>query len=227
VRSGQQFDGRVLDGDQTVRIMANRLIDEPTSYGYSETDHNQMVHSHMRMALIVISGFALVLFALCEVVLAAPVAWWLYLSLAVMFVVAFVHKAPIRHQPVRISALVSLLGIVALLYLVDWNTRKPFLRDLARIHVGMTEGEVRQIMGHYIEGTGWPASPFDNATNPTGTLTDLSSGAKYSAAVSPSGELVIRDSLTFRHSNDGAFNSDWGIVSLSRGKVVKVEFSPD
>ena len=35
VRSGQQFDGRVLDGDQTVRIMANRLIDEPTSYGYA------------------------------------------------------------------------------------------------------------------------------------------------------------------------------------------------
>jgi len=38
------------------------------------------------------------------------------------------------------------------LYSLEWTTRKPFLRDLARIRAGMTEAEVRGIMRRYMEG---------------------------------------------------------------------------
>ena len=181
----------------------------------------------MRIALIAIAALALVLFALCEVGMAYPVAWWLYLSVAIAFTVALIRVAPVRAQRARIGALAAVIAGIAVLYFVEWTSRKPFLCDLARVHVGMTEAEVRRIMGRYIEGTGWPASPFDTTTNSSSTLTDVSSGSQYSTTTSPAGAMVIRDSLVFRHSTVGAFNSDWGIVSLSSGRVVRVEFSPD
>jgi hypothetical protein len=181
----------------------------------------------MRITIIIIAGFALALFALCEVGMAYPVAWWLYFSVAIAFAAALLQPVPVRSQLARIGALVAVIAVIAVLYFVEWTSRKPFLRDLARIHVGMTKAEVQHIMRRYMEGTGWPASPFDKSTNSSGTLTDVGSGSQYSTTTSQSGEMFIRDSLVFRHSDDGAFNSDWGIVSLSSGKVVRVEFTPD
>jgi len=186
-----------------------------------------LAHSAMRIVLMTAAAIALVLFSLCEVGMAYPVAWWLYLSVAVAFAAGLIRPAPVRSQFPRVGVLVVLITVIAVLYFVEWTTRKPFLRDLARVRVGMTETEVRRIMGRYMEGTGWPANPFDTSTNATSTLTDVGSGSQYSTTTSPSGEMVIRDSLVFRHSTDGAFNSDWGIISLSSGRVVSVEFSPD
>ena len=180
----------------------------------------------MRMALITIAGFALALFGLCEVGMAYPVAWWLYLTVTVMFAATLIRPVALRSQVGRLGVLAAVVAFVTVLFLVDWTTRKPFLRDLARVRVGMTEAEVRRIMGRYMEGTGWPASPFDTPTN-TGTLSILGSSSQYATTTSPDGHMVIRDSLVFRHSLDGAFNSDWGIVSFSSGRVVGVEFSPD
>lgn len=181
----------------------------------------------MRRALIIIAGFALALLALCEVGVDYPVAWWIYLCVAIAFAAGLIRPVSVRSQLSRIVSLAVVINVIATLYFVDRTTRKPFLRDLDRIHVGMTETEVRHIMGRYMEGTGWPANPFDTSTNATSTLTDLGSGSQYSTSKSSSGELLIHDSLTFRHSNEAAFNSDWGIVSLSKGRVVKVSFSPD
>lgn len=180
----------------------------------------------MRIALIVIASFVLALFALCEIGLAWPVAWWLYLPVVVAFTIGIVRPVPVRRQLARLGALAAIHAIVATLYFVEWTTRKPFLRDLARVEAGMTEAEVRHIMGRYLEGTGWPAV-FGDSSNAPSTLNLLGSGSQFSTAASSSGQLVIRDSLVFRHSNDGAFNSDWGIVSFSNSKVVRVEFSPD
>jgi len=179
----------------------------------------------MRAALIVIAWIALALFAMCELGLAYPVAWWLYLSVGVVFAAALVRPMAVRSQLGRLGVLVGVLSVIAALYFVDWTTRKVFLRDLARVRVGMTEAEVRRIMDRYMEGTGWPAIP-GSSSNAPGTLI-AGSDSQYSTEPSPSGEMVIRDSLVFRHSNDGAFNSDWGIISLSSGRVVRVEFSPD
>jgi hypothetical protein len=181
----------------------------------------------VRITIITIAGIALALFALWEVGMAYPVAWWLYLSVAVAFACALIRPAPVRSQIRRLGVLTALLVFIAVLYFVDWTTRKPFLRDLARVRVGMTEAEVRRIMSHYMEGTGWPALPGSSPTNGPGSLNIVGSGSQYSTETSPSGQMAIRDSLVFRHSNDGAFNSDWGIISLSSGRVVRIEFSPD
>jgi signal transduction histidine kinase len=180
----------------------------------------------MRIVLTTLAATALALFALCEVGMAYPVAWWLYLCLIVAFAGGLIRPVSVRSQLARIGALVAVMAVTATLYFVEWTTRKPFLRDLDRIRVGMTEAEVRQIMGRYMEGTGWPAI-LGSSTNAPGTLNIVGSDSQYSTETSPSGQMVIRDSLVFRHSNDGAFNSDWGIISLSGGKVVSVEFSPD
>jgi hypothetical protein len=180
----------------------------------------------MRVALIVTASIALALLALCELGLASPVAGWLYLAVGVVFTAALARPVAVRSQLGRLGVLVGILAVIAALYFVDWTTRKPFLRDLARVRVGMTEAEVRRIMGRYMEGTGWPAIP-GSSSNAPGTLNIVGSDSQYSTDTSPSGQLVIRDSLVFRHSNDGAFNSDWGIISLSSGRVVRVEFSPD
>jgi hypothetical protein len=180
----------------------------------------------MRIALITVAALALALFVLWEIGMAYPVVWWLYLSVAIAFAAALIRPVPVRTQLARISVLLAILGVIVVLYCVEWTTRKPFLRDLARVHVGMTEVQVRHIMGRYMEGTGWPASPFDTSSN-SSTLFIVGSSSQYTTTTSPSGEMLISNSLVFRHSTDGAFNSDFGIVSLSNGRVVKVEFSPD
>jgi hypothetical protein len=181
----------------------------------------------MRAALVTIAAIALALFALCEVLIAYPVVWWLYVSIAIVFALALIRRGTPRAQLSRLGGLAGVSVFMAVLYFVDWTTRKPFLRDLDRVRVGMTEAEVRRIMGRYMEGTGWPALPGSSPTNGPGTLNIVGSGSHYSTETSSSGQLTIRDSLVFRHSNDGAFGSDWGIVSLSSGRVVRVEFSPD
>lgn len=189
--------------------------------------HNQKKHSAMRVALItIVASPALAMFALFELGIAFPIPWWLYLCVAVLFAAGLIRPVAVRGQLARVGALAAIFAIIAVLYFVDWTTRKPFLRDLDRIRVGMTEAEVRQIMAPYMEGAGWPAIP-GSSSNAPGTLHILGSDSQYSTEASSAGEMVIRDSLVFRHSNDGAFNADWGIVSLSNGRVVKVEFSPD
>lgn len=151
----------------------------------------------MRIALLLISALAFTVFALCELVFAYPVARFLYVPLAVVAAAAFVRPVAVRRQVGPLVALVVLLAGLATLHLVDWTTRKPFLRDLARVRAGMTEAEVRQIMGRYIDGTGQPA------------------------------QRGLRDSLVYRHSGDGAFDSDLGIISFSSNRVESVEFSAD
>jgi hypothetical protein len=179
----------------------------------------------MRTAVITIGAITLVLLALCEVVVAYPVAWWLYISVAVILTAGIVRPVPVRNQFDRIGVLAAVVALIAALHFVDWSTRKPFLRDLARVRVGMTEAEVRQIMGQHMEGTGLLAPPGTPANSPS--TMNLMSGSQYSTTTSPSRELVLTDSLVFRHSTEAAFNADWGIISFASGKVANVEFSID
>ncbi len=106
---------------------------------------------------------------------------------------------------------------LTILYAVPWTSRKPFLRDLDRVSVGMTPLEVDKIMAPYIRGTGWPRNPFVEVRSPSSGTIDAPRGA----------ELQIADSVVFRHSNEAAFNSDWGVVTFRNGVVSKVDFMPD
>jgi hypothetical protein len=114
---------------------------------------------------------------------------------------------------------------LGVLYFVPWNSRKPFLRDFEKIRIGMTVSEVEMIMGDYIKGTGWQA--LRSAKFSPATPMEPSSDRTMKTSDNPSGELEIQDSIVYRHSNEGAFNSDWGVVIFEAGKVVGKTFMPD
>ena len=182
--------------------------------------------SRMQTALLVTAAIALVLLALVELGLAFPVAWWLYLSVLGLFAVGLFRRQPLAKQRTRLTAFITLTAVIAALYFVPWTSRKPFLRNLYSIRPGMTESEVRRIMGHYIEGTGWPAT-YGGTPPGSGTLNDLGTGTTHATGSTPDGQMTIEGTLVFRHSTSGAFDSDWGIVAFSNGRVTGVSFSPD
>ncbi|MBX3733371.1 MAG: hypothetical protein KF791_12340 [Verrucomicrobiae bacterium] len=173
----------------------------------------------MKAVVAGVASLTVMLFAYVEVVLTWPLPGWLYLGTAIGFAIAlFDGSAPRR----RVLPMAAFAGILALLHAVPWTSRKPFLKDLGRIRPGMTEAEVRRIMGRYLEGTGWSSPSGDS-----GTLTLLDSGGSLAVGVSPQGELALQESLVFRHSNSPRFNSDWGILTMQGGRVRGVRFSPD
>jgi len=176
--------------------------------------------------LVVASTVALVLFAFAEVLLAWPVAWWLYVLLALALLLGLLRPVPAGQQRARLLVFALLIAITAGLYRVPWTSRKPFLRDLYSIRVGMNEAQVRQIMDGYIEGTGWPAR-VPGATQDVQRVIDPMGGGTYATARSAAGDMGVVDSIVFRHSTEAHFNSDWGIVKLQDGRVVDVSFSPD
>ena len=104
-----------------------------------------------------------------------------------------------------------LLGIfvvaMVVLYKIPWSTRKPFLTALSRVRIGMTVEEVDRVMSAYIKGSGIePVGRFGSDEN---------------------GQLELSDAIIFRHSDDGAFNADWGLVRFKDGIVTDIEFVPD
>ena len=103
--------------------------------------------------------------------------------------------------------LLPFLLVVFSVRFVDWNSRKPFLRDLYSIKEGMTPAQVERIMGAYIEGGG---RPLDSPAN----------------EVDERGEMVT-GTVTYRHTDEGWGDSDWGVVTFENGRVVDVEFLPD
>ena len=175
---------------------------------------------------LTVLGFALLgIFCLVEVVLSYPVAWWLYGIVSGLFGGAM--WAALAGAWPKWTGVVPVLGTVVawVVFVFPWSTRKPFLNDLRRVEIGMNEAEVREVMGGYIVGTGWP-SPGPAEPVASGDLTDAGSGKRF-ATVESDGELELEGAIVFRHSDDGAFNSDWGIVEFEGGLVSGVEFSAD
>lgn len=124
-----------------------------------------------------------------------------------------------------------LLAMVAL-WFSPVSTRQPFLRDLGRVEKGMTLAQVEAIMGGYMKGTGWPEPPpFAKGSAPQSSnpqnIKDLATGSTHQIEADKKGELQIVDAVTYRHSDEGEYNSDWGVVSFQNGRVSKVEFMPD
>ena len=98
---------------------------------------------------------------------------------------------------------------VVCIYSVAWNSRKPFLQDLFSVRAGMTASEVHGVMKGYIRGTRWSTPPY----------------GRY--AQDNLGQLAVPKAVVYRHSTLAAYNADWGIVTFSSGRVVRVEFSAD
>jgi len=119
----------------------------------------------------------------------------------------------LRGIPVRLRLMLLIVFVaqVASIRFVNWNSRKPFLKDLYRIEEGMTPAQVDEIMGGYTGGNygGLPLS-----------LTDM----RYE--FNDRGEIVT-GWVTYRHTEEGWGNSDWGTVAFEDGRVVRIHFSPD
>ena len=112
-------------------------------------------------------------------------------------------------RSLREKALILLpfLLVVFSVRFVDWNSRKPFLRDLYSIKEGMTPAQVEQIMGAYMTGGGRPLDSPETEVDERGEM--------------------VTGTVTYRHTNEGWGDSDWGVVTFENGRVVEVEFLPD
>jgi hypothetical protein len=150
----------------------------------------------------------LVFLCLVDALFALTVEWSFILTASVMIGALAValswHAAPAWRLLVVSVSVAATIGVRYL----DWDSRKPFLRDLYSLQVGMTPQEVEAKMRGYLRGTGWPQNPFSDAPL-------------------DGGELEIGSAQVYRHTNEGWGNSDWGIVRFDGGVLVGVEFSPD
>ena len=166
----------------------------------------------MRYALVAFPlGFALCLYLILDREMSVSV----YLGFAAIYVafwglvsLLLLWGAPARHKFLVLTLLaVTLLSV----RFVDWDSRKPFLKDLFRVKEGMTVSEVEQIMGGYMTGGGVPLG---------------SPGTRLDGRVVASGEPVT-GTISYRHTNEGWGNSDWGVVTFESGRVVETRFFPD
>ncbi|HEY8602478.1 MAG TPA: hypothetical protein VIL85_28910 [Thermomicrobiales bacterium] len=81
--------------------------------------------------------------------------------------------------------------------LINWDTRKPFLRTLDTLRPGMTVEQVDQLMAPYYRA---PAAP---------------------------GSMTTEGSVGYRHANAPWGDSDVGLVYFVDGRVIAHTFLPD
>jgi hypothetical protein len=156
-------------------------------------------------------GFALAFYVVLDRALTVSVYWWfvgLYAAFWVLVMLLLLWGAPARRKVLIVGALAL---IMVSMRFVDWNSRKPFLRDLYRIKKGMTAAQVDQIMGDYM--TGGAVSPGNPGIRLDGRLVEQ-------------GEQAT-GMISYRHTTEGWGNSDFGEVTFVNGRVVNVHFSPD
>jgi len=125
---------------------------------------------------------------------------------------------------------IAILGVVLLLFPIfcvgetihgPINSRQTFLADLNRLEIGYTTVQVEEIMGTYIKGTNWQLFGSGDITIP-GTKRRV-----FEIDTSNTNQLALKDCNVYRHSNDGEYNSDWGIICYKNGKVDYIDFAPD
>lgn len=161
-----------------------------------------------------------------EVFFAMPIPLAAYGGLAGIAFVIVLPTGLAGHRRTTIAAVVAFLLGLATLYLVDWTTRKPFLRDLDRVEVGMTRAEVHEVMGRWSTGTGWriPRAPPPKVTAEGEDPPDMSEYGDPETWP----EVTLKSAEVYRHCTTGArFNSDWGVVRYRLGRVYETEFMPD
>ena len=126
---------------------------------------------------------------------AAYAAFWILVGALLL------HGTPLHHR-------VLILGLFAVavfsLSFVNWNSRKPFLRDFLRIEEGMTEAQVGQIVDRYIREIDLPSCLLSDETDPAGPAT--------------------RRCVFYRHTDEGWGDSDWGVVAFESDRVARTEF---
>jgi hypothetical protein len=156
-------------------------------------------------------GFALGLYLMLDLewsVSVYPRFVVLYTAFWTLLLLLLLGGAPVRH---KLAILASLVVALLTIGTINWDTRKPFLRDLYRIREGMTAAQVEQIMGGYMSGGGVPAG---------------SPGIRLDGRLVEPGATAT-GTISYRHTNEGWGDSDWGVVTFGEGRVVDVWFDSD
>ena len=174
---------------------------------------------------VAVSGLGLAI--VIEVINITPLSWQTYAGFGLL--VLLLQSIPLAlggsKSKLKLVSLILFVVCLSVLYFMPWSTRKPFLRDLNRIKVGMSETQAENIMGGYMRGTGLCVDLA--VETPPDTIRDFVSGRAFPTKIRPNGEVLLANAMVFRHSNDGRFNADWGVIRLKRGRVVAVHFLPD
>jgi len=106
------------------------------------------------------------------------------------------RDSPVRH---RLLILALFAAAVAFILSINWNSRKPFLKDFYRLQEGMTGAQVDGIMGRYIKETDLPPLLLGEGT-------------------------VAVDAVVYRHTDGDWGKSDWGVIAFEDGRVAQTEF---
>lgn len=155
---------------------------------------------------VVLFSAALAVFLFLDVIYAISAYWGVVGLVATMLCASswiLAQKAPIS---VRLATMVICCASAVGIRYVDWDSRKPFLRHLLSIRLGMTRSDVESVMASYIRvpevGGDRMRAPGVDAMPP-------------------------EESVAYRHTSAGWGDSDVGVVHLVDGGVVAVEFFPD
>ena len=105
---------------------------------------------------------------------------------------------PAKRRLLVAGVLVS--AVFAVRY-IDWDGRKPFLRDFNQIQLGMTAEEVDEVMADYTK----LASPF--------AKTSLSGAVQMGA-------------ITYQHSTENRLDVDLAHITFAGGHVIAATFYP-
>jgi len=178
----------------------------------------------LKMILYFLASLLFIISLFSEVSLDIPTAHWFYcLTLCTgISCIFFIKKSKARIM--KLALLIFSLSLLTYLHIAPWSSRRVFLDDLDKIKIGMDKKDVQTIMQNYMIGTGWN---IPSEVKKVQSVEDAGSGQKYEANLSSSRELMIKNSIVFRHSNDAVYNSDWGIVKFENDIVVAVSFSSD
>jgi hypothetical protein len=159
--------------------------------------------------LALVLWIALSVFLVLDLVFQVSLYWQFVVMYAAFWLLVGALLAtgrPLRDKLLILGVFVLVLGSVRF---VDWNSRKAFLRDFHGLREGMTVEEVDQIMSGYMKayGGGPPQSQNEYEFDEQGE--------------------VVAGWVTYRHTNEGWGDSDWGVVTVENGQVVRLQFLPD
>jgi hypothetical protein len=187
-------------------------VDQPPGNGQFE-DHPQETDfrmAKMRTVLLVLAFWiALSAFLILDLLFQVSLYWQfvvMYMAFWLLVGALLVTGRSLRDKLLILGLFVLVLGSVRL---VDWNSRKSFLRDFYSLKEGMTADEVDRTMSGYMKENGGGPPQSQNLYE-----------------FDERGELVT-GWVTYRHTNEGWGDSDWGVVAFESGHVVRLEFLPD
>jgi len=184
----------------------------------------------MDRTVTILALAALLVAAIIEVLVDVPLPAGAYITLGLVFGVPLLMG--LRRQGIsaaRLTLRALFFLALATLYFMPWSSRKPFLQDLGRIKTGMTVAQVERIMHGYLRGPGrkWQVPPPLQGEE-TDLAYDYSDNSRLQALMNQNGRgLRFSGNITYRHSKQAAFDSDWGVVMLRNGRVVSVRFLAD